>query len=61
MPDDKYFELLLHNMRELKEAISEHSKKLDKLPCQKHDVKIDLMWKGFWGLLVGQFSLFARS
>jgi hypothetical protein len=60
MPDDKYFELLLQNIRDLKEAIVEHSKKLDNLPCQKHDVKINLMWNGFWGLVVGQFSLFVK-
>lgn len=60
MPDDKYFELLLQNIKDLKNAISEHSKELNKLPCKKHDVKINLMWTGFWGLVVGQFGLFAK-
>ncbi len=60
MPDDKYFELLLQNMKGLRDDIAAHSKKLDGLPCQRHDVKINLMWKGFWGLVAGQFGLFVK-
>lgn len=57
MPEERLIQMLIDEIKELKHKLDEHGKKMGGLACQTHEVKIGILWKGFWGIIVANAML----
>ena len=55
---DELIKQLIQELNSMRVDIKDLTAKLYKMPCERNNVRIEIMWKGFWGLVVVQSTLF---